>query len=294
MKWVEVITRLHKIPVSRKMAAYLVLMAAYTIVVCWIDSDHLKRLIQASGAMYGSMVMGVLLVFRTNSAYDRWWEGRKLWGQLVNDTRNLSIKVANYAQIDDNEKAQFGALLYTFALSLKMHLRSDTLSLHQVPGFEKCQDAPNNVPVYIADAIYQRLAQWQSEKKVTEMQMLQIDPHARALMDIVGACERIVSSPIALSYRAILRQGITLNLLSIPWIVAPDFDYWAIPIALIAAYFMIGLELIAEDIEEPFGVGEDNLALDAICATIERSVKQVLNAHKVCSPDLSVLETAGS
>lgn len=274
--WVTVFTRIHQVPVSKKLAMYLVILGLYAWGVDVAESDLLKGIVSAtSGAVYGSLIMGVLLVFRTNSAYDRWWEGRKLWGQLINESRNLSLKMKAYAHVTPSELADFGRLQSAFAFALMKHLR-DEPGLNKIPGFENAPEDPAHAPAYITDLMFQRIRVWRDQGKIDGFGLMQIDPHVRALMDICGACERIKNSPIALSYRAIIRQGIGLNLLGLPWYLAPDCQIWTVPVTLVAAYFMIGLELIAEDIEEPFGHGDDNLPLDKLCQTIDASVHQIL------------------
>jgi len=287
--WLRPFTRIHTIPVSRKLLVYLVLMGLYTALVDWFSSGDSKTFVQANGGLFGSLILSVLIVFRTNSANDRWWEARKLWGQLVNDSRNFIIKLSCFPGIEESSREQLSRLLIAFPFALKQHLRGDTNLCH-VPGFEQDQHKPNHLPLYIAEQTYVFLSLLKTKKQIDGFEQLQLDRHARALMDICGACERIKSSPIALSYRAIMRQLIALNLLGLPWYLAPDFHLWTVPIALVAAYFLIGLELIAEDIEEPFGVGDDNLPLEKYCETIKCSINDVLSAEH--DPEAIVNELA--
>ena len=138
---------------------------------------------------------------------------------------------------------------------------------------------PRHVPFYIADQVYKHVLDMQRSGTIDSIEQLQLDRHIRSFMDICGSCERIRNSPVALSYRQILRHGIALNIFGLPWYLAPDFHLWTIPIVVTAAYFMIGLELIAEDIEEPFGHADDNLPLERYCKTIEESVIDMVEQH---------------
>lgn len=276
--WVEAFTRIHKVPVARKLVVFVAMAGLYAWFVDWFTETEsvAKSVIDAiHGASFGSMILGVLLVFRTNSAYDRWWEARKLWGQLVNDTRNLSMKVKSYVALDEQDMADFRKLVISFPFALREHLR-EGVALNKIPGFEGATDFPAHVPAYIAESIFQLMKEWRIKNKIDGFEMMQLDAHARSFMDICGACERIKSSPIALSYRAILRQGVALNVLSIPWYFANDCHAWTVLITCVVAYFMIGLELIAEDIEEPFGEGGDNIPLEQISRNIELSVIEIL------------------
>lgn len=281
--WIYPFTRFHRIPVFKRVWLYLTFMAIYSfvvdIVVTQNFSNHLFK--EAGAAGYTSVILGLLLVFRTNTAYERWWEGRKLWGQLVNDSRNLSLKVRSYVQAPPGDKAEFGELIVSFAYALKHHLR-DSQASRSLPGLGDVPEGVKiNAPVYITGKMYEKILEWKEDENFDGFVMMQLDTHMKAFMDICGACERIKNSPLALSYRAFMRQGIALNLLALPWYIAPEFNYWmSAPLILISSYFLIGLELIAEDIEEPFGKDGDDLPLDTICGGIETTVNDILQLNK--------------
>ena len=95
-------------------------------------------------------------------------------------------------------------------------------------------------------------------------------------MNICGACERIQKSPISLSYRWFIRQSIAIYLLTLPWGLVHGFGWWTVAAVAMLGYFMAGVEAIAEQIEDPFGVSQDDLMLDELCATIERGVTDIL------------------
>src|SRR5581483_8667479 len=105
------------------------------------------------------LILGTLLVFRTNTSYDRWWEGRKLWGQLVNDIRNLAIKVQTCVRASAAEKQRLGRWLTDFAWALKEHLRGG-VELNQLPGFADATERPQHVPSYISTKIYDQFEAW--------------------------------------------------------------------------------------------------------------------------------------
>lgn len=278
--WARPFTMMYKIPVFKRVWIYLFFLAAYTLAIDLVAFPNLptKLFKEASTAgTYGSVVIGLLLVFRTNSAYERWWEGRKLWGQLTNDSRNLAMKVSSMVAISEMEKRQFGELIISFAYSLKHHLR-DTVPNEPLPGVNGLSGSDmEHLPLSIANRIYKTVSAWQSKGLIDGLTFIVLDNHTRALMDICGACERIKASPIALSYRAFMRQGIALNLLTWPWYLTQEYDVWfTLPPLLVGAYFLIGIELIAEDVEEPFGHDGDDLPLDNICSSIRNTVSKIL------------------
>ena len=281
--WVRAFTRMHRIPVFKRVWLYLFLMACYTVVVDKIadatfPSDMIK---EAGAAAYGSVVLGLLLVFRTNQANERWVEGRKLWGQLVNESRNLTLKVRSFINVPDEEKYKMGELVISFAYALKHHLRGTTPS-EPLPGIGKPSPSDiKHLPVLVTSKIFDLLQVWRKAGHIDNLFLIQMEYQIKIFMDVCGACERIKNSPLAVSYRAFMRQGIVLNLLAYPWYITPQYSViWCLPLILIGTYFLIGLELIAEDVEEPFGRDGDDLPLDAICATIRNSVSDILGMHK--------------
>ncbi|HET6573703.1 MAG TPA: bestrophin family ion channel, partial [Fimbriiglobus sp.] len=252
-------------------------LAVYTAVVVLVLAATPLDLPQWGGAsaVLNALILGVLLNFRNREAYDRWWEARKLWGQLVNDSRNLCLKTVSLPGLSPDDCARLGRLVVGFAAAMKDHLRGSA-ALQRVPGFEKETAEPDHVPLYLAGRLIELLRGWRAEGKLTDYDLLLLDPHARAPMDICGACERIKTTPMPLSYRSLLRHGLVLYLLSTPWLVGDQLVWWAVPVVALLGYFLLGIELTAEDVEEPFGRDGDDLALAAYCDTIRRSVDEVL------------------
>ena len=267
------------LPMGRRLLPWIVEYTVYCVAVALIVDQYQVEAQHwgAETAALNGVVLGVLFVFRNNAAYERWWEGRKLWGQLVNDSRNICIKTRAFVQTTEPEYAEFGRLIYTFADALRMHLR-DRVTLQELNGYENSMERPAHVPLYLSELIQQRVGEWQRDKKIDGYQMLSLDAHTRGMMDICGACERIKNTPIPLSYRAILRHGIGLYLISTPWVIVQELEFWCIPVMVAFCYFILGVELIAEEIEDPFGEGPDDLDLARYSQTIRKSVQQSLGS----------------
>lgn len=222
------------------------------------------------------IVLGVLLQFRNRESYDRWWEARRLWGQLVNDSRNLCVKVGAMSNLSREDRADLGRLVVGFAVALKDHLRGGGKPLQSVPSFEADPARPNHIPLEMARRTAALLRSWKDQGKLSDWDMLLLDPHARGQSDVLGACERIKNTPLPLSYRSLLRHGLVLYLLSCPWLVFDEIRWWGIPAIALLTYFLLGIEFTAEDVEEPFGRDADDLSLTAYCETIRKSVVEVL------------------
>lgn len=269
----------------------LLTVAIYTTFVCTIDLHDLPatKAMEANAAISISAVLGLLLIFRNNSAYERWWEARKLWGQLVNDSRNLAIKTRSYAEtLSEADRREFANLISGFATALKDQLRGkrDEQALSEL----RIPPTVAHPPSAIALEIYKRLKRWRKERKLDQWEQLQLDLHAKALMDICGGTERILKSPIAGSYKLLLWLGLILNGIVVPWFIVPTFHWWAIPMMLVSSYFVFGLELLAEEVERPFDDLPNDLPLADICRTIKTSAEESL---EVTDSQLIALVIAG-
>src|SRR5688572_14427734 len=194
--WVTVLTSFHNTPIFGRIWFTVAALAVYAVLVELV-AQHLQLQISQVGAQFQGflgLILGLLLAFRTNTSYDRWWEGRKLWGQLVNDTRNLAIKVQTCVRADAADKQRIGRWLSGFAIALKDHLRGRA-SLASTPGFEDCTARPHHVPSYISASIYEQFEQWRQNDQLGGFELLFLDEHAASLMNVCGACERIQKSP---------------------------------------------------------------------------------------------------
>lgn len=221
------------------------------------------------------VVLGILIVFRNNTANDRWWEARKLWGQLVNDSRNLALKVRAFVPLDTAARRRFADLLVAFARELRDHLHGAPVDGETPSGMEI--PAGMHRPGYVAGLLQDELGRWYRGGGMAGPLALICEEHARGLMDVCGACERIKNTPLARSYKALAREGIALYVLAAPWSLSLDLGVWSLPPLAVGIYFLVALELTAEAIEDPFGVEDDDLPLERYCQSIESFVQQALS-----------------
>ena len=223
-----------------------------------------------------SFSMALLVTFRMNRAYERWWEARSLWGTLVNASRNLAIKIRHLTKMTEAERQKSRDLIVAFSVGLKDHLRDD-VQLSRLAGFEFEAKKPAHIPGFIASKLYELLQQWRSgEESIGTAEFIAIDNEARVLMNVCGACEKIKTTPISTSWGAFTTQCIGIFLLVLPWGLVDDFGVWTVPISMIAAYIVIAAEVIARYVEQPFGLLEDHLNLESITRSIDISVTDEL------------------
>lgn len=221
-----------------------------------------------------SLVLGWLLVFRTNTAYSRWWEARTLWGALVNASRNLAMKMTASGCLTGQDRPLVNELITSFPVALKCHLRGE-VELHLPESIRELAGSNSqHLPQSLARKLYNVAWQAKRDGRIDSQELRILDAELLRLMDICGGCERILKTRIVKSYRIFARQCVLLFLITLPWGLVHDFRIWTFPITIITAYFMLGLEIVAEHVEAPFGYDEDDLDLDALCTTIAMTVNE--------------------
>ncbi len=221
-------------------------------------------------------VISLLLVFRTNTAYDRWWEGRKKWGSLVNDTRNLAIKLSSMIK-DKETHAFFARTIPNFVYATKEHLR-DGVDFHELEGTKEeieLLKTKDHVPNAITQSMYVRLHALKDRGEITQEEFITIDHNLNALLDSLGACERIKNTPIPFSYSLFIKKFIFAYVTTIPLGFIPLFSYGTILIAMFLFYILVSMEVLAEEIEDPFGTDPSDLPTDDLCGKIRANVKEI-------------------
>ncbi len=272
----------------RTLLPAMVFVALLTFGVCYFVVDYLEfdhTYYSGTTTVHSllGIVLGLFLVFRTNSAYDRWWEGRKLWGGLVNSTRNFALKLNAYLpKEDDHTREWFATMIPNFAFAMKEHLRKGVQfeEMEQsddqlIPTLKKVKHKPNR----ISALMYERVNTLYGNKVIDGFQFMNLDKELKDFIDLIGACERIRNTPIPYSYTMYIKKFIFIYILTLPFGFVIMFQYFAIPAVLLIAYILLSVELIAEEIEDPFGLDPNDLPTDDISKNIRENVKEILHSY---------------
>ncbi|HEY9617364.1 MAG TPA: bestrophin family ion channel [Microcoleaceae cyanobacterium] len=230
-----------------------------------------------------NIVLGLLLVFRTNTAYDRFWEGRKCWGSIVNTSRNLArqiwITIAANTPADRAGKIAALRLIVAFAVATKLHLRQEPINselevLMPSENYFKLKTM-NNPPLEVAFWIGDYLQQQADRRQLDSFQLAAMQNLLNMLVDGLGGCERILRTPMPLAYAIHLKQLLLLYCLSLPFQMVNNSGWWTGPIVALISFTLFGIEEIGIEIENPFGHDPNDLPLDAICATMLRNIEDL-------------------
>ena len=232
-----------------------------------------------------SIVLGLLLVFRTNTAYDRFWEGRKSWGAIVNTTRNLArqiwISVDEKELKDKDHKIAALNLLVAFGVATKLHLRgepvnSDLEALIPANKFTKLK-MMNNPPLDISIWIGDYLQEQYQRHCINNYQCANMQELLNILVDNLGTCERILKTPMPLAYAIHLKQLLLLYCFLLPFQIVDDLHWWTGLISALVSFTLLGIEAIGLEIENPFGYDANDLPLDTICKVMKRNIDDLIS-----------------
>ncbi|MBD1872369.1 hypothetical protein H6F75_02645 [Nodosilinea sp. FACHB-131] len=237
------------------------------------------------GSLVPSLVLGLLLVFRTNTSYERFWEGRKLWGSVVNLTRNLARQmwVAIETPQPGDYEAKMAAVrqLPAFAIAMKLHLRGEPpdgelASLLTADRFAKLRQM-NNPPLEIAFWVADYLQTQQAQGSLNTHQLTYCLETLDDLVDALGGCERILKTPMPVAYSIHLKQLLMLYCLALPFQMV-DSVGWATPFLVgLISFAVFGIEEIGIEIENPFGHDPNDLPLDTICHTMQQNIEDLIS-----------------
>lgn len=281
--WFKFIFRFHKADTLRQLLVFMIVIGAYSAIIAYLELEYWKlskdnylRNVSVIHNLLG-FVLSLLLVFRTNTAYDRWWEGRKLWGALVNNSRNLAMKLnALLRHNSDDDRKFFNRMIPLFASVLKDHLALETTRLALAAEAHPELDKNKHVPNQVAALMIQRAYKMHHEGKISGEELITINNEITSFTDICGACERIKNTPIPFSYSTFVKKFIFTYVLTLPFGFVFILGYWVVPVVIFVFYVLASLEVIAEEIEDPFGGDQNDLPTEKIAANIKKNIEEIL------------------
>ncbi len=283
--FLKILISLHKSDTLKVLFPTILLVGIYCYGVYYLEVEYLhlnsKSSISNIGMIHSLLgfVLSLLLVFRTNTAYDRWWEGRKLWGKLVNDSRNFVIKINSILPENDvKNRTQIAKYLRFFPHFLANHLSKESTRLVLDEDFSDLQkELQHHPPAELVFLLTKKLYQLKKENKISDTEMLFLDTQLSGFLDVCGGCERIKNTPIPYSYSSFIKKFIIFYVMALPVANVVNLGFFMIPITMFVYYVLMSLELIAEEIEDPFNNDENDIPMEAISQNIERSINLISN-----------------
>lgn len=282
--WWQALRHFHTSTVIRSLLIRVGIVGFYNTVIALCGLRFHFHLLNISREYFSflGILLSLLLVFRTNTAYDRYYEGRRVWGQLVSQCRGLAIELNAVLPRDAvASRRYFAALISNFPFALKGSLRSEMKfeQMESTPDIVERLRSAENVATTILCVLQESIEQLRQVEIIRDAHLLTFKPHLLEMMSISGICERIKSTPIPFSYTFFIKAYILTFIGVMPFVLLSTSGYFMIPTAMFGAYALLGLEMIGEEIENPFGLDSNDLPLTQLSNKIRVSVHDVLRVE---------------
>lgn len=279
LTWVPHLFLFYKEKVFRKLLPISIIIILYAVFIAYFFESATRYNLGQFHLIF-SFILTIIISFRVNTSYARWWEGRVLWGSIVNNCRNLGLKFDAFVGL--NQHPDFYLLLQRLPVVIKSHLRKEdsgiqtellSLCIHEFEG--------KHPVLLITKRMYRILNELRQEGKLHLEQYLALDVHLANLMDMVGGCERIANTHVPPAFAFFVKQALLFYALMFPFGWIDTFGFFIIPMMVMIVYILLGLEILSEELEDPFGKDDNDLPLNAIAKNIVRNVEQIaeIDAH---------------
>lgn len=253
-----------------------------TVVFFHGELFHYKIPLNTAPFTLVGLALAIFLGFCNNASYDRFWEARKLWGALLIDARSLTRQVLTLSkdEIASEKIHSFVQLLIAFTYGLKHQLRNTDPAIDferlLTPDFTHQLKTVRFKPAIILLEMGKWLQESRRDGKIDEIIQAAIDSNLNRLSDILGGCERIANTPIPYTYSVLLHRTIYIYCFLLPFGLVDSIGWMTPIIVTFIGYTFIALDAIVTEIEEPFGLEKNDLALNSMCRTIEASLLEMI------------------
>jgi putative membrane protein len=232
-----------------------------------------------------NLVLGLLLVFRTNTSYERFWDGRKSLGILVVNIRNLArfirLSIPEGNAKDREKKIAVFKLLIAFFIATKLQVRKEKPN----EEIKKLLNEPQAIEIDSAKRMSLQISLWIGEYlqeqfklgKIDIFQRIEMNNLLNKMIEALTSCERISTTPVPIAYRIYLKRLILIYCLALPFNLIEKMQWCAIPIVAIISFILLGLEQVGKELENPFLYGVNDLPMDLLSQNIIGDVESIAN-----------------
>lgn len=273
LSWVPHLFLFYKEKVFRKLLPIMAVITLYAILIGFCFKNLAGYNLGQFHLIF-SFILTIIISFRVNTSYARWWEGRTLWGSIVNNCRNLGLKFEVYARL--NKYPDFYLLLNKLPIIIKANLRKNNKILkEELQSLGIKYDSSQQPVLLVALRMYGIINQLRDGTWDRAQQCALLDNHLANLIDTAGGCERIANTRVPPAFAYFVKQALLFYSLMFPFGWVDTFGILIIPMMVMIVYILLGLEILSEELEDPFKEGDNSLNLDVITRNIENNIAQI-------------------
>ncbi|ERT03898.1 bestrophin, RFP-TM, chloride channel family protein [Lyngbya aestuarii BL J] len=248
-----------------------------------------------------SIVLGLLLVFRTNTAYERYWEGRKLWGVMIHNgrilARNIYFFIPTKTDKDRETKLDYIKLVGTLVWAIKVHVRKEDLETelknlltpNQFIELQQIQQRPLRIANWLADYLIRMYEQ----NLINYRFLIELNQSMDRILEAMIACDRIASTPLPKAYSIHLKHLLLIYCLSVPFTFVEELNWLTVPAVGVITFSLLGIEEIGLEIENPFGNDPNDLPLEKFCYILQSDIAELIEYESQSSFDQIINESSG-
>lgn len=267
-----------------KVMPALILVVLISALLVYLSAQHFLNLpaVPAIGFTIFGVILSIFLSFRNTACYDRWWEGRKLWGALIANTRHIT-RDSHILSAEQRKTMLYDMMLFSYLL--KNRLRKQPLDenyvLYSHFNLQSLSqlDQHINAPQAVLEQMQKDLVAIYKNGEMSDIIYSTLTRHTVALGDVQAGCDRIISTPLPFSYSVLLHRTVYFFCFILPFSLEASLGIWTPILVALIAYLFLGLDALSAELEEPFGMQDNDLALDAIVRLIERETLSSLGEN---------------
>ncbi len=279
--WIRAAFDFHRTKTLRKVSGVVILAGMYFYTIEWLEENYytIEFYINSYIFYFLGYVLVMFFYFRIGTAYYRWWDGRKFVSYLSSNAKVYAMKVSSFLDDDHEADKKFlNLMIINHGYALKGHLRMEI-------NFKELEEAEEsvivklkkyqNVPSAILELSQNRITELYKKSFITSIQMLELNKHIDKAVELQGFCEKIKLTAAPFSYRMHLKAFLYIFTFLLPFGFVHKYEWWIVPILMGVFYFYAGIEVISEEIEDPFGLDEHDLPMDEIMYSMKNNVKAI-------------------
>ena len=267
---------------AKKLLLFLSLTGLYTGAITYFNMAffHGEYALDTSFFTIIGVVLSLFLVFRINTAYERWWEGSITWHNLLSSSRSLAMSLDGLLPDEDKKRRNFFVKsISNFAIALQGHLRDEDMTDHFIfvnHSYNNTIEKADHIPNTIMNLMYREVHAMGKIEIITDRDKTQLKDHMKNMVNLLTICERIHRTPIPFSHSTFIKVFVMLYIMILPFGLVTSFEWLTIPLVLIMSFAMFGVEIISEEIEHPFGTDVNDLPTKSMTDTIRENVYEIL------------------
>jgi len=266
-----------------KILPQLLILACFSIAVLFSRGRIYEYKVNLNPTIFTliGIALAIFLGFCNTASYDRYWEGRKLWGTLVVESRSLIRQVLTWIGDDQENRTAGEKKLFIkrtaalgWALNYQLRQKTETRQLDRLLEKEEVDDLKDQdfIPGALLLRLGEQISAWTRAGEIDSITAVSLNQQLNNLSAVVGGCERILNTPLPFTYHVLLHRTVYIYCFLLPFGLV-DVTGWVTPLLVVfISYTFISLDAIVNEIGEPFGEEANDLALNSICWTIEHSI----------------------